>query len=95
VILQHGMQRMLTEQHDEYYYITLMNENYAHPEMPEGAAEGVIRGMYRLAATRPARKKKKGRSGPARATCWARAPSCARRSRRRSCWRRTSAWPTI
>ncbi|MBV6413977.1 MAG: pyruvate dehydrogenase (acetyl-transferring), homodimeric type [Xanthomonadales bacterium PRO6] len=51
VILQHGMQRMLTEQHDEYYYITLMNENYAHPEMPEGAAEGVIRGMYRLSGT--------------------------------------------
>jgi pyruvate dehydrogenase E1 component len=48
VILQHGMQRMLSEQQDEYYYITLMNENYAHPEMPEGAAEGVIRGMYKL-----------------------------------------------
>jgi pyruvate dehydrogenase E1 component len=39
---------MLTEQVDEYYYITLMNENYVHPEMPEGAAEGVIRGMYKL-----------------------------------------------
>ena len=48
VILQHGMQRMLTEQVDEYYYITLMNENYVHPEMPEGAAEGVNRGMYKL-----------------------------------------------
>jgi len=48
VILQHGMQRMLTEQVDEYYYITLMNENYAHPEMPAGAAEGIIRGMYLL-----------------------------------------------
>jgi pyruvate dehydrogenase E1 component len=48
VILQYGMQRMLSEQQDEYYYITLMNENYAHPEMPEGAAEGVIRGMYKL-----------------------------------------------
>ncbi len=61
VILQHGMQRMLTEQHDEYYYITLMNENYAHPEMPEGAAEGVIRGMYRLAATAASGKKGKGK----------------------------------
>jgi pyruvate dehydrogenase E1 component len=48
VILQHGMQRMLTEQHDEYYYLTLMNENYAHPDMPEGAAEGIIKGMYLL-----------------------------------------------
>ncbi len=52
VILQHGMQRMLTEQRDEYYYITLMNENYPHPEMPEGAAQGVIRGMYLLSAGR-------------------------------------------
>jgi pyruvate dehydrogenase E1 component len=48
VILQHGMQRMLTEQVDEYYYITLMNENYGHPDMPDGAAEGIIKGMYLL-----------------------------------------------
>jgi pyruvate dehydrogenase E1 component len=57
VILQHGMQRMLTEQQDEYYYITLMNENYAHPDMPEGAAEGIIKGMYLL---KDAGKPKKG-----------------------------------
>jgi pyruvate dehydrogenase E1 component len=48
VILQHGMQRMLEEQQDEYYYLTLMNENYAHPDMPEGAADGIIKGMYLL-----------------------------------------------
>ncbi|MGJ4728323.1 pyruvate dehydrogenase (acetyl-transferring), homodimeric type [Luteimonas sp. SDU101] len=48
VILQHGMQRMIEEQVDEYYYLTLMNENYSHPELPEGAAEGVIKGMYLL-----------------------------------------------
>jgi pyruvate dehydrogenase E1 component len=48
VILQHGMQKMLTEQVDEYYYLTLMNENYPHPGMPEGAEEGIIRGMYLL-----------------------------------------------
>jgi pyruvate dehydrogenase E1 component len=48
VIVQHGMRRMLTEQVDEYYYITLMNENYTHPEMPKGAEEGIIRGMYLL-----------------------------------------------
>ncbi|WP_298576584.1 pyruvate dehydrogenase (acetyl-transferring), homodimeric type [uncultured Luteimonas sp.] len=48
VILQHGMRRMLEEQVDEYYYLTLMNENYSHPELPEGAAEGVIKGMYLL-----------------------------------------------
>jgi pyruvate dehydrogenase E1 component len=57
VIVQHGMQRMLAEQRDEYYYITLMNENYAHPDMPEGAADGIIKGMYLL---KDAGKPKKG-----------------------------------
>ncbi len=49
-ILQHGMQRMLTEQVDEFYYLTLMNENYPHPAMPEGAREGIVRGLYRFRA---------------------------------------------
>ena len=57
VILQHGMKRMLEEQVDEYYYLTLMNENYSHPELPEGAAEGIIKGMYLL---KDAGKPKKG-----------------------------------
>ena len=57
VILQHGMQRMLAEQVDEFYYLTLMNENYPHPDMPEGAAEGIVRGMYLL---RDGGKPKKG-----------------------------------
>ena len=57
VILQHGMQKMMQEQVDEYYYLTLMNENYTHPEMPEGAAEGIIKGMYLLT---DAGKPKKG-----------------------------------
>jgi pyruvate dehydrogenase E1 component len=48
VIMQHGMKRMLDEQIDEYYYVTLMNENYPHPEMPAGAEEGIIKGMYLL-----------------------------------------------
>jgi pyruvate dehydrogenase E1 component len=46
VIVQEGMQRMLSEQRDEYYYITLMNENYPMPEMPEGSREGILKGMY-------------------------------------------------
>ncbi|MCL8396438.1 pyruvate dehydrogenase (acetyl-transferring), homodimeric type, partial [Pseudomonas aeruginosa] len=46
VILQHGTKRMMEDQVDEYYYVTLMNENYTHPEMPEGAAEGIVKGMY-------------------------------------------------
>ncbi len=48
VIVQDGMRRMLTEQEDVYFYITLMNENYTHPDMPEGAAEGILKGMYLL-----------------------------------------------
>ncbi|WP_027072146.1 pyruvate dehydrogenase (acetyl-transferring), homodimeric type [Luteimonas sp. J29] len=57
VIIQHGMKRMIEDQVDEYYYLTLMNENYPHPDLPEGAAEGVIKGMYLL---KDAGKPKKG-----------------------------------
>ncbi|HEX5122723.1 MAG TPA: pyruvate dehydrogenase (acetyl-transferring), homodimeric type, partial [Rhodanobacteraceae bacterium] len=46
VILQDGTRRMLKEQHDVYYYITVMNENYAHPDMPKGAEADIIKGMY-------------------------------------------------
>jgi pyruvate dehydrogenase E1 component len=48
VVVQDGLRRMLTEQEDVYYYITLLNENYAHPAMPEGSREGILRGMYLL-----------------------------------------------
>ena len=48
VILQDGVRRMLTEQEDCYYYVTLMNENYAHPDMPAGVEAGIIKGMYLL-----------------------------------------------
>ena len=37
IITQHAVKRMLDEQHDEYYYLTVMNENYVHPDMPAGA----------------------------------------------------------
>jgi len=46
VIIQEGMRRMVQNQEDVYYYITLMNENYSHPAMPEGSAEGILKGMY-------------------------------------------------
>jgi pyruvate dehydrogenase E1 component len=46
VIIQDGMRRMYQEQEDVFYYLTVMNENYAHPAMPEGAETGIIRGMY-------------------------------------------------
>jgi pyruvate dehydrogenase E1 component len=48
VIIQDGMRRMLVDQDDAFYYITLMNENYHHPAMPAGAEEGILRGLYRL-----------------------------------------------
>jgi pyruvate dehydrogenase E1 component len=48
VIIQDGLRRMLTEQEDVFYYLTLMNENYAHPALPAGAEEGIVRGMYLL-----------------------------------------------
>jgi pyruvate dehydrogenase E1 component len=46
VIMQRGIEEMLAEQHDVFYYLTVGNENYAQPSMPEGVREGVLRGMY-------------------------------------------------
>ena len=48
VIVQDGLRRMYQEQENVFYYITCMNENYAHPAMPAGAAEGILKGMYLL-----------------------------------------------
>jgi pyruvate dehydrogenase E1 component len=48
VIIQDGMRRMYEKQEDVFYYITVMNENYAHPALPKGAEAGIIKGMYLL-----------------------------------------------
>ncbi len=48
VIIQDGLRRMVQEQEDVYYYITVMNENYEHPAMPEGVEKGILKGMYLL-----------------------------------------------
>ena len=56
-IVQNGMTRMLEKQDDVFYYVTVMNENYTHPSMPDGARDGIIRGMYCL-------KESKNSSGP-------------------------------
>ena len=48
VIIQDGMRRMFDEGENCFYYITTMNENYVHPDMPEGVEEGIVRGLYRL-----------------------------------------------
>ncbi len=52
VIIHDGMQCMFVEQQDYYYYITVMNENYAQPEMPKGCEQGIIKGMYKLQSTK-------------------------------------------
>ena len=58
VIIQDGLRRMVAEHEDVFYYLTLMNENYHHPAMPEGAAEGILRGMYRLREGKASKRKK-------------------------------------
>jgi pyruvate dehydrogenase E1 component len=48
VIVQDGLRRMVTEQEDVFYYLTVMNENYEHPAMPEDAAPSILKGMYQF-----------------------------------------------
>jgi len=52
VIIQDGLRRMYQEQEDVFYYITVMNENYAQPAMPDGAEEGILKGMYLLSSAK-------------------------------------------
>ena len=48
VIVQNGLKRMFVDQEDVFFYLTLMNENYSHPDMPMGVEQDIIRGLYRL-----------------------------------------------
>lgn len=48
VVVQDGMKRMYEDQEDVFYYLTVMNENYVQPEMPEGVEEGIRKGIYKL-----------------------------------------------
>ncbi|MFC5497231.1 pyruvate dehydrogenase (acetyl-transferring), homodimeric type [Caenimonas terrae] len=57
-IVDHGMREMLVDQKDVFYYLTLMNENYAQPDLPADAVDGVIRGCYRFASYPAAGAKK-------------------------------------
>jgi len=57
VILQDGLQRMFVDQEDVFYYLTTMNENYAHPDMPKGVEAGIVKGLYQFSKTaRPGKK---------------------------------------
>jgi pyruvate dehydrogenase E1 component len=48
VIIQDGIRRMYQDQEDVFYYVTMMNENWRHPVMPEGVHDGILKGMYLL-----------------------------------------------
>jgi len=56
VIIQNGLQRMFVDQDNVFYYITVMNENYTHPDMPQGVEEGILKGMYRLQSSKKGKK---------------------------------------
>src|SRR5690349_15063589 len=60
VIIRDGLRRMYEMQEDVYYYITVMNENYSHPEMPADAEEGILKGMYLFHEGKPAGEKDSG-----------------------------------
>ncbi|MDF2941054.1 MAG: aceE, partial [Gammaproteobacteria bacterium] len=62
VIIWHGLKRMYEEQHDEFYYITMMNENYVHPAMPKGCEEGIIKGLYLLKSSAKPNAKSKDKT---------------------------------
>ena len=64
VILHHGLVRMVERQENVYYYITVMNENYAHPGLKTGDEEGIIRGMYLLQEGVPGADGKPAKADP-------------------------------
>ncbi|MDD3530456.1 MAG: pyruvate dehydrogenase (acetyl-transferring), homodimeric type, partial [Gallionellaceae bacterium] len=59
VIIQDGLRRMVAEQEDVFYYLTVMNENYSHPALPKGAESGILKGLYRLSESAKAKGKTK------------------------------------
>ena len=70
VIIEDGIRRMYVDQESIFYYLTVMNEQYAMPPMPEGARDGILKGLYRFRATSQARRRSCARS------CSAAARSC-------------------
>jgi pyruvate dehydrogenase E1 component len=63
-ILHDGLRRMVTEQQDVYYYLTVMNENYTHPAMPEGSEQAILKGMYKFRDGAKSTKKGTSAAGP-------------------------------
>ncbi|KGK01143.1 pyruvate dehydrogenase (acetyl-transferring), homodimeric type [Thalassotalea sp. ND16A] len=58
VIVREGLRRMYEENENVFFYLTLMNENYQHPEMPKGSEDDIIKGIYKLDTVKPAKKAK-------------------------------------
>ena len=88
VVVRDGIRRMYQEaRQDLFYYITLYNDNYPMLPMPEGSAEGVLKGLYKL---RPAANAKP--KAP-KAQLFGSGPILPHALRRRSCWRSITAWP--
>src|SRR5436309_1085705 len=63
VIIQDGIRRMYEKQESVFYYLTVMNEPYSMPAMPDGAREGILKGMYRLRASSNGKSKLKSKLG--------------------------------
>ncbi|MCB1512236.1 MAG: pyruvate dehydrogenase (acetyl-transferring), homodimeric type, partial [Hyphomicrobiaceae bacterium] len=61
VIVREGLRRMVEAQEDVFYYLTVLNENYQHPAMPEGVEDGIIKGAYLLRASKKSDGQKKVR----------------------------------
>ena len=89
VIVQDGLRRMYAEQEDVFYYMTVMNENYEHPGVPEGAEAGILKGMYLFREGKAGKKK----AGPRVQLLGSRHDPARGDRRRPTCWRRTSASP--
>ena len=66
MIIRDGLRRMCEEQEDVFYYLTVMNENYVQPPIPEGVEEGILRGMYLLREGSGRRARGSSCSAPAR-----------------------------
>ena len=81
VIMHHGMHEMMEQQKSVYYYITVMNENYQQPAMPQGVEDGIIKGMYLL-------EEAKATSSTV-CSCWVRVPSCGKSAPR---WTSSPRW---
>ena len=89
VIIQDGIRRMYGNGESIFYYLTVMNEPYEMPAMPDGAREGILKGMYKLQGDERSRRRSCARS------CSAAARSCPRPCRRsRSSKRSTTSAPT-